>query len=222
MRFALFVILFAATSVAAQHTFQLKNASKFFDITVTVAKCDDRFCSGNARFSFFRKGEAVPYQIIHLPDTLIQLEDTGKPLVNYSLLYDEQSVVNVDDFNFDGMEDVALCSGSNGSYGMPSYNIYLSSRRAGKFVYNAALSKLGSHLGMFTVDKKNKSLETFDKDGCCWHVAERYKVVNNRPVKIFEEVEDATADPSGDKVKITTKKLVSGRWKTSVRYEKLD
>jgi hypothetical protein len=75
---------------------------------------------------------------------------------------------------------------------------------------------------MFTVDKKNKSLETFDKDGCCWHVTERYKVVNNRPVKIFEEVEDATADPSGDKVKITTKKLVSGRWKTSVRYEKLD
>jgi hypothetical protein len=140
--------------------------------------------------------------------------------VNVNLLYDEQSVVNVGDFNFDGMEDIALCDGANGSYGGPSYRIYLSSRTAGKFIYNRALSKLGSHLGMFTVDGKNKTLETFDKSGCCWHITERYKVVNNRPAKVFEEVEDATN--SGDKgAKVTTKRLVAGRWQTSVRYQKL-
>ena len=159
--------------------------------------------------------------MIDLPDTLVQLETGGKPLVNDTLLYDEQSVIDVDDYNFDGMEDVAICTGGNGSYGMPSYNVYLSSRAAGKFVYNAALSKLGSHLGMFTVDKKNKTIETFDKDGCCWHITERYKVINDRPVKVFEEVEDATADPNGKRIKVTTKTLVSSKWKTSVRYEKI-
>jgi hypothetical protein len=119
------------------------------------------------------------------------------------------------------MEDIAIANGQNGSYGMPSYNIYLSSRAAGKFVFNAALSKLGGHLGMFTVDRRNKTLETFDKSGCCWHITERYKVVNDRPLKVFEEVDDATANPNSKRVKITTKTLVSGRWKTSVRYEKV-
>ena len=218
---AFLVTLIAAISIAAQKTFELKNASKYFDVKIHVAKCDDEYCSGRATFSFYKKGGSTPYQVIDLPDTQIQLQADGKPLVNDTLLYDEQSVVNVDDYNFDGMEDVAISTGSNGSYGMPSYNVYLSSRAVGKFVYNAALSKLGSHLGMFTVDKKNKTLETFDKSGCCWHITERYKVVNDRPVKVFEEVEDATADPNGGRVKVTTKTLVSGRWKTSVRYEKL-
>lgn len=159
--------------------------------------------------------------MIDLPDTQIQLESGGKPLVNDTLLYDEQSVIDIGDYNFDGMEDIAICSGSNGSYGMPSYNIYLSSRAAGKFVYDPALSRLGRHLGMFTVDKKNKTLETFDKSGCCWHITERYKVVQGRPVKVFEEVEDATVNPNSGRVKVTTKTLVAGKWKTSVRYEKI-
>src|SRR6476469_4577426 len=222
MKAILLIILVTATSIAAQRTFDLKNASKYFDVKVRVAKCDDDYCSGRATFSFYKKGSSTPYQVIDLPDTLVQLETGGKPLVNDTLLYDEQSVIDVDDYNFDGMEDVAICTGGNGSYGMPSYNVYLSSRAAGKFVYNAALSKLGSHLGMFTVDKKNKTLETFDKDGCCWHITERYKVVNDRPIKVFEEVEDATADPNGKRIKVTTKTLVSSKWKTSVRYEKAE
>ncbi|HYJ90498.1 MAG TPA: hypothetical protein VEV84_04255 [Pyrinomonadaceae bacterium] len=221
MKTSIFLLLVLASSVFAQKTFDLKNASKYFDVKVRVAKCDDEFCSGKATFSFYKKGALTAYQVINLPDTLIQL-DGSKPLVNDTLLYDEQSVIDVGDYNFDGMEDVAICKGANGSYGMPAYNIYLSSRAAGKFVYSAAFSKLGSHLGMFTVDRKEKTLETFDKSGCCWHITERYKVVNDRPVKVFEEVEDATADPNGKRVKVTTKKLLAGKWKTSVRYEKAE
>jgi hypothetical protein len=221
MKISIILILIFASSALAQKTFELKNASKFFDIKIGVAECDDDFCRGKAKFEFFKKGGTVPYQVIDLPDTLVQLEK-GKPLVNVNLLYDEQSVVNIGDFNFDGMEDVALCDGANGSYGGPSYRIYLSSRQAKKFVFNRGLTALGAHLGMFTVDAKNKTLETFDKSGCCWHITERFKVVNDRPVKVFEEVEDATADPNGKRVKVTTKKLVAGKWKTSVRYEKLE
>ncbi|HKX83226.1 MAG TPA: hypothetical protein VJL58_03310 [Pyrinomonadaceae bacterium] len=209
------VLMFAAF-VSAQTTFEINNASKYFDVKVKVAECDEYFCRGKASFSFHRKGAARPYQVIDLPDTLVQLGDKGKPLVNVTMLYDEQSVVNIDDYNFDGMDDVAICDGDNGSYGGPSYRVYLSSRSAGKFVYNAAFSELGQRLGMFTVNKKRKTLETFDKSGCCWHISERYAVVNDRPVKIFEEVEDATLPD--DRVKITTKTRVRGQWKTSVKY----
>src|SRR4051812_9927096 len=221
MKMVLVSVLLLSTAVIAQKTFELKNASKYFDIKIDVAKCDDEFCSGKAAFSFYKKGGSTPYQVINLPDTLVQLGNNGKPLVNVNLLYDEQSVVNVGDFNFDGMEDVALCDGANASYGGPSYRVYLSSRKAGQFIFNRPLTSLGKHLAMFTVDPKNKTLETFDKSGCCWHITERYKVTNDRPVKVFERVEDATADPNGKRAKVTTKQLVGGKWKTTVRFEKL-
>ncbi len=213
------LILFFSASAFAQHTFDLKDASKYFDIKVKVDKCEDNVCSGKATFSFYKKGGSVAYQVIDMEDTYVDLSEGGEPAVNQTLLYDKQSIINVDDYNFDGMEDVAICDGENGSYNMPSYSVYLSSRAAKKFVYNAKLSELGLHLGMFQVLKDKKQLETFDKSGCCWHITERYSVVSNRPVKVFEEIEDATiADDT--KIKITTKTLIKGKWKTKVKYEK--
>ena len=206
----------------AQKTFELKDASKYFDVKISVAKCDDSYCSGKASFSFYKKGSATAYQVINLDDTQIQLDESGNAQANISMLYDNQSAVNVGDFNFDGMEDVAICDGANGSYNGPSYQVYLSSKAAGKFVYNKAFSELGQHLGMFEVDKKKKALRIFDKSGCCWHITEEYSVVNNRPLKIFVEEEDATMldEKNADKVKITTKTLVKGKWQTKVKYVK--
>lgn len=203
----------------AQKTFDLKDASKYFDIKIKVAKCEDGFCSGKASFSFYKKGGTTPYQVINLDDTQIQLDESGNAQANISMLYDNQSAVNVGDFNFDGMEDVAICDGANGSYGGPSYQVYLSSKSAGKFVYNKAFSDLGGHLGMFEVDAKKKVLRIFDKSGCCWHVTEEYSVINGKPVKVFVEEEDATI-PDETKVKITTKTLVKGKWQTKTKLVK--
>src|SRR6187401_939157 len=105
----LFILLFAATAFT-QKTFDIKDASKFFDIKVDVATCDDSSCTGKATFSFYKKGGSVPYQVINLPETYVQLSTDGGPLVNTTLLYDAQSVINIDDYNFDGMEDVAICN----------------------------------------------------------------------------------------------------------------
>lgn len=220
LMFVCIATLTLAASVLAQRTFDIKDASKYFDVKVKVAKCDESFCSGRSTFSFFKKGAKTPYQVITLPDTQIDITEGGPP-VNTTMLYDKQSVINVGDFNFDGMEDVAICNGGNGSYGMPSFNIYLSSRSAGKFVFSPAFTQIAHHLGMFDVLKDKKQLETFDKSGCCWHITERYDVVAGRPRKVFEEVEDATIQDE-TKVKITTKTLVGGRWKTRVRYVKRD
>ncbi len=219
MIIGLSLMLLVCSSVFGQKTFELKDASKYFDIKVSVAECKDGFCEGKASFSFYKKGGTNPYQVINLDDTQIQLDESGNAQANVTMLYDNQSAVNVGDFNFDGMEDVAVCDGANGSYGGPSYQVYLSSKSAGKFVYSKAFSDLGSHLGMFEVDTKKKVLRIFDKSGCCWHVTEEYSVVNNRPVKTFVEEEDATI-PDETKVKITTKTLVKGKWLTKIKYVK--
>lgn len=217
--FTLFFIAFAFSFAAAQETFKLTNASKYFDVALTVDECESENCRGKASFAFYKKGAKVPFQTIKLDETYVQLGEGGKPLVNKTLLYDEQSAINIGDFNFDGMEDVAVCTGLNGSYSGPSYDVYLSSKTAGKFVYSQTFSELGTHLGMFTVDAKKKVLRTFDKSGCCWHITEEYAVRNNRPVKVFVEEEDATI-PDETKVKITTKKLIKGKWQTTVSYVK--
>jgi hypothetical protein len=224
MKNILILTLLLASPALAQHTFDLKNASKFFDVKINVEKCEDDSCTGKASFSFFKKGGAKAYQVITLPDTYIDTSEGGVPAVNETMLYDKQSVIVVDDFNFDGMEDVAICDGPNGGYGMPSYRIYLSSRAAGKFVHSPAFSDLGSHLGMFEVDKEDKTLQIMDKSGCCWHESTRYKVIGGRPVKVWVLTEDAQKfdEKANKRIVVTTEKtLVKGRWKTHVTTERV-
>jgi hypothetical protein len=213
------MLLLAGTAVA-QEKFEIKDASKLYDVKLEVAKCDDGVCEGKATFTLYKKRSRTPFQVIRLPDTSFMLRDDGSAPANETLLYDMQSALNFGDFNFDGIDDISLCDGRNSGYGGPSYQVYLFSPRTKKFVHNAGLTRLGQeNLGMFEVDKKRKIISTFSKSGCCWHKAEEYKVVNNRAVKIFEEVEDAMI-PDDTKVKITTKRLVKGRWKTTVKYVK--
>jgi hypothetical protein len=127
--------------------------------------------------------------------------------------------VSFSDYNFDGVDDLALCDGANGGYGMPSYQIYLFSSRANKFVHSEPFTELSQEgrLGMFETEAKKKHLRTFSKSGCCLRVTEEFAVVNNQPKKVLEIVEDATiADEK--RVKITTKRLINGRWRRTVKY----
>jgi hypothetical protein len=221
MKKIIFVILLLGTNAFAQQKFEIRNASKNFNVRVEVEKCAGGFCEGAATFRLLKKGEKKPFQVFKLADTSLWLDKNGKAQANTTLLYDEQSAVNFGDFNFDGAEDLALCDGTNGGYGMPSYQVYLFSPQSKKFVRSAPLTNLaqGVNLGMFEVDAKRKVLRTFSKDGCCWHQTQEFQVVGNRPKKILEITEDATI-PDETKVEVTTKKLVGGRWRTSVKKVK--
>ena len=222
--FLIFVFALAATDAVAQQNFLLKDASKNFDVKIRVAKCDFtdasyKTCEGRASVSLFKKNESRAFQTIEMPNLFLELGENKQPTANLIELYGENnSGVIFDDFNFDGAEDLALRNGNEGAYGGPSYDIYLFSKTGGgRFVKNAALSKLASeNLGLFTVDKKEKTLETFNKSGCCYHETTRYKIVNNRPVKVYVFIEDAMSVPDG-KVKLTTEKLVGGKWRKTTK-----
>lgn len=215
---SLFIFLTLSSAIFAQKSFEIKDASKYFDIKIKVEDCDESSCQGKGTFSFYKKGASTPYQVIEHEETYIDLEWEGK-IVTEKLPYNKQSAVDVGDYNFDGMEDVAICNGRYGNYGARSYDIYLSSKFAGKFVHNEALSELGvNYMGLFNVNKKKKTLSVYGKSGCCFHIEEEYKVVNNRPVKVYSKEEDAMSDDQ--RVKITTGTLVNGKWRTKVSYKK--
>lgn len=118
------------------------------------------------------------------------------------------------DFNFDGQQDLAICKDNNGSYGAPTYDVFLWRPAQKQFIRDAILSKLSSeHLGLIVRDPARRELTTFDKDGAAWHTWSTYRWRNKRLVLVKEEVDDAR----GDKEVITTKTLIGSHWKTIVK-----
>lgn len=213
---ALLLTIVSVSGVSAQKIFLLKNASKNYDVKIAVAACKDDICEGKASVSLIKKTDSSLFQKIELPNLYLELGAEKKPTANLIELYGmNNSGVIFDDFNFDGSEDLALRNGNEGAYGGPSYDIFLAAKPNSKFIKNAALTKLASeNLGMFELDKKQKSLETFIKSGCCWHRTTRYKIVGNRPVKVYVFTEDAAN--GGEQVELTTETLVRGKWKKTV------
>ncbi len=211
------LLLVGATNVFAQKNFLLKNASRNFDVKITVENCEDDICEGKTTVYLLKKNQTAGFQTIQLPNIYLELDGDRKPTANLIELYGENnSGIVFEDYNFDGAEDLALRNGNDGAYGGPSYDILLFSKATGKFVRNSHLTKLASeNLGLFTVNKKTKTIETFNKSGCCWHQTIRYKIVNNRPVKVYVFTEDALG--GGETVKLITETLVNGRWRKTTK-----
>jgi hypothetical protein len=212
------LLLCGAGNLFAGETFLLKTASQNFDVKINIAKCEDDICQGKASVYLLRKNQTQPFQTIQMPEMYLELGKDKKPSANLIELYGENnSGVVFNDFNFDGAEDLALRNGNHGSYQGPSYDVLLFSSATGRFAKNLALTKLASEsLGLFTVDKEQKTIETFNKSGCCWHQTVRYSVINNRPLKIYVFTEDAVNAGEG-KVKLTTETLVKGRWRKTTK-----
>lgn len=208
------ILLFAVVDVSAQETFLLKDASKNFDVKITVAKCEDDICEGASKVFLIKKNQTAAFQTIRMPNIYLELGENRKPTANLVELYGmNNSGVVFDDFNFDGVEDLAIRNGNEGGYGGPSYDILLYVKAGELFYKSPALTKLASeNLGLFEVNKKTKTLETFTKSGCCWHQTTRYKIVSNRPVKIYIFTEDATC-ADGKWVVLTTENLVAAKWR---------
>jgi hypothetical protein len=135
----LLTILLFCTCAAAQVKFEVKNASRLYDVEIEVEGCEDKMCEGQVTYTLFKKHHRSPFQIFKLPDTSFMLGENDQPSANITRLYDEQSAVSFSDYNFDSIEDLSLCDGRNGGYGMPSYQIYLLLPRAGHFILSEEL-----------------------------------------------------------------------------------
>lgn len=219
----IWILLLVSTNLFAQKTFLLKKASKNFDVKIKIASCEQDTCEGEATFYLFKKNQVKPFQTIRMDNSYLELGEDQKPTANLIELYGmNNSGIIFDDYNFDGIEDIAVRNGNDGAYNGPSYDIFLFSKTRKRFVANKNLTELASNnLGMFTVDKKKKTLETFTKSGCCWHQTTRYKIVNDRLKKVYVFTEDAMG--GGEYVKLITETLQpNGKWKRTFKKAKID
>jgi len=213
--FLLFFVL-SGTAVVAQNQFDLKEASKNFDVKMNVEHCDKDECEGKATIELVERNTSKSFQTFTSDNLNFYLNKDQKPTANIIQLYNEQSPLIFDDFNFDGTEDMARRNGNESSYGGPSYDVYVFNSTRKKFVLSEELTALAyENLGMFNTDSERKRLITYSKSGCCWHLTTEYSVLPQRGLfKVYELEEDATG---GEKVKVTRKEFIDDQWKTNIK-----
>ncbi len=201
--------------------FKISDGSKHYTATLSVEKCDETNCEGKGTIRLEDRKTKRLFQTLTSDDLYFFLDAKSKPTVNIVELYNEQSPLIFDDFNFDGTEDIAVRNGNNSQYSGPSYDVYVYHATKKKFVKSDELTALASeNLGMFQVDRGRKRLVTYAKSGCCWHLSVEYSVVPGRGlVKVHELEEDAQ---DGQFVTVTTRDLVNGRWVTKAKKHRID
>lgn len=202
------------TTAPGGDTLRLDQASSRYDFLLALDEpCSEQTCEGSGSLVVLHKATAKPLQVIGLPGVFLSRSDSGEPLVNSARLYEYQGVINVDDFNFDGVEDFAVQNGNRGSYGGPSYDVFLYDQHRQAFRYARAMSELiASTLGFFSVDAQAQRLETFAKSGCCWHRSSRYRVVHNVPQEVWRMTEDATIEAGEGGMQVEIEEWREGAW----------
>ncbi|RPE08053.1 hypothetical protein EGT74_13345 [Chitinophaga lutea] len=208
-----------SSAAMAQTVITVNNASARYNAKIT-AKCESAHFHGEAKIQLLEKERNRAVQTFSSKDFIVQLDSNWKEGDKKAGIADNQQPLVFDDFNFDGEEDVAIRNGNNGSYGGPSYDVYVYNTAKKAFVADKMLTRLASeNLGMFETDRFRKQLTVHQKSGCCWHSTITYGLQPGRGLtKVAEVVEEA--DAGGDMVTVTTSQLVNGKMKKSVQRYK--
>ena len=94
--------------------------------------------------------------------------------------YGKQSLIICDDFNCDGIDDIAIKIGNYSCYGGPAFDIYIN--RDGTLEKDDVLSGLAQeYCGMFDYNCNNKEINVMTKSGCCFHLYETYTIASGKP-----------------------------------------
>lgn len=225
MKINMLILMLALTipTMSFAQQFYIKDASVLYDVQLDVT-CDQDRCSGKGNMILYSKGSTKVFQKLSSDDLFFYLGEDFRPSTNIVELYGEQSPLIFDDFNFDGTEDIAVRNGNYGSYGGPTYDVYVYNKTRKKFVLSDDLSSLTQeNLGMFEVDYERKRIITFNKSGCCYHITQEYIVEPKKgliEVKSIEE--DARNSVGGDRVEVTERNLINGKWVETIKYYSID
>lgn len=221
-KFVLALCSISVISTIYAQVYEIKNGSKNYDVKIKTFSPTDEVYGGKAIVQLFQKNTKQIFQIFHSDELTMYFDEKSQPQVNIAQIYGEQSALLFGDFNFDGTEDLAIRNGHYGAYGGPVYDIYVFNRTRQKFVFSKELSELTQeNLGMFELDKKRKRIITFNKGGCCYHIRSEYEVVPNNGLLLVRTFEEDARGVS-DKVEVTERNLVNGKWKEKTKYYPID
>ena len=151
----------------------------------------------------YRKATDHEVQRIDLQQIDLVADDGGNVLVNSAGMYDWQGTFQIGDFNFDGREDFAVEDSQNGSYGGPTFVVFLYDTWVGKFVEAEDLSELTrENLGFFQIDEKRRRIVVHSKGGCCDHTTEEYAFIRGSLV-LMQSLEERYMPGDDAQIEVT-------------------
>lgn len=174
----------------ARSTYNLQDFAEHYRATLEVSAENEVFRPGIIRI--YNKQDGAELIQVRSDELVLDTDSkTGKVKANvHELPYGEQSVLIYDDFNFDGIKDLALMDGQFSCYHGPSYQVFLGTpdgfRRSESFTELAQ-----NYCGFFDYDAKTRRISTMAKSGCCSHWFTTYILRNGEPVVEVERTIDA-------------------------------
>ena len=196
----LLLALGAAGGAAGQRLYRVQSFSPRYSAKVWVAQPGEVFSPGWV--AVYDKATGKQLLRVNSEELAVEVKQGQVQSNVHELPCGEQSVLIYEDFNFDGMKDLAIEDGQNSCYHGPSFVVYLATAQG--FARNAGFTQLAQeYCGMFSVDRARHRLSTMTKSGCCWHQYSEYVVRNNRPEAVSIVEEDAMHLPY---VRVTTQK----------------
>lgn len=204
------ITLFAAFAAFGGQTFIIKDASKIYDIKITVDKCSDEVCNEKGTVYLMKKNQTQVFQTFEMEEMYLHLDSSvalDKNIVEVKR--DKIWGIALFDYNFDGIADLSIGNGYYRPYGGTSYDVFLFDKAKNKFVKHKGLTEIETENVSVDVNKKQKYIEAMTKSGCCWHQITRYRMNGTRLVKFYVYTEE-WAD--SDNAEITTERLVDKRW----------
>lgn len=166
----------------------LRRASKLYDFRLEASaagsRCGDEVGDPPGRLTIFRKGTRKVVQRVRLAS-----------LSQRALGSDDDSPILVDDFDFDGHEDLAVHTGDSGPYGSATYGVFLFVPASGTFVHAPAWSRLAEEsLAPLRADAARRRLVVASKSGCCVHWVEEHEVRGGVPRLVKRETEELDSE----------------------------
>ncbi|WP_343704556.1 hypothetical protein [Chitinophaga sp.] len=204
----------------AQTTILVTNNSDRYHAKITAIPCEGNECSGEAKIQLLEKERNRAVQSFTAKRMVVRLDSNRQKGDKQAVPAEGEHPLIFDDFNFDGEEDVAIRNGNNGSYGGPSYDVYVYNKDRKAFTPDKGLTRLASeNLGMFETDRRRRQLTVRQKDGCCRRTTIVYGMnAAGKLAKVEEVTEDTTG--GGDMVTVTISQITNGRMKKTIKHYK--
>lgn len=180
-KFLSVIMVLYAQAAFAQATYTIDDFSPDYRATVYVAKPDEVFSSGWISI----EDKKTKKELLKVTSGELAIDaEKGKVTSNIrELPYGRQSVIQYEDFNFDGIKDLAIEDGQESCYHGPSFTVYLGNERG--FKPSKEFTDLAhNYCGMFNVNAKEKTISTMTKSGCCWHQSSLYKIKDGLPYTV--------------------------------------
>ena len=185
--------------------FQITDLPKGWQAHIIVAQCKEGQCSGKGQINIANHTIQQTFKLNNLEFNIANLT-AQQTSISY-----KKSPITLADFNFDGTLDLAIPKGNTGPYGSKAYDIYVQTLQ-GKLLYSSDLSELTDNfMGLPEINSKHKTLTTWAKSGCCYHVSSTWRVIPQRGLQeIAQTIWDTTE--SEQYVVITERKWINGKW----------